>query len=150
VEYTSKSPSGSVAFMVNSSKVFSSAVLSPTGSRTGGRFLLFTTIVMSSQPVSSPSLTSKYRSKYVPACSNVGVHENVLVSGLNTTPSGRLDAEYANMLPSGSVAFTVNLSKVFSSAVLSPTGSRTGGLFVSFTTIVMFSHSVNSPSLTSK
>ena len=81
---------------------------------------MFTVIVMCSRSVNSPSLTSKCISGYVPDWSNVGVHDNVLVPGSNTAPSGRLDAEYASISLSGAVAFTVNSSKEFSSTGLSP------------------------------
>ena len=149
-EYVSMSLSGSVAFTVNSSREFSLTDLSPIWSRTGGLFVLFTMMVMFSRSVNSPSLTSNCTSGYVPACSKAGVHENVFVVELNTAPSGRLNAEYVSVSPSGSVAFTVNSSREFSLTDLSPIWSRTGGLFVRFTLIVMFSQSVNSPSPISK
>ena len=100
---------------------------------------MFTVIVMSSRSVNSPSLPSKCTSGYVLDWSNAGVHENVLVFGSNAAPSGRFEAEYTNMSLSWSVAFTVNSSKLLSFTVLSPIWSRTGGLFVLFTLIVMSS-----------
>ena len=97
---------------------------------------------MFSMSVSEPSLTSKCTSWYVPAWSNDGVHENVLVPGSNDAPSGRFDVEYVSFCPSGSLAYMINSSNVFSFTDLSAISSSTGGLLTFDTSILMVSLSM--------
>ena len=85
-----------------------------------------TIIVMLSETVTAPSDTWKRILVKSPACAGVGVHENVLVVLLKVAPEGRLEAEYVNRSPSGSVAEIVNSSNWFTPVDLLPIALKTG------------------------
>ena len=85
--------SGSVAEMVNSKLTPSSIVFSPMASRIGALFTLWTVMVMSSESISEPSVTSKCTPGYVPTCARVGVQLKVLVPALKLAPVGKLEAQ---------------------------------------------------------
>ena len=100
----------------------------PIGFSTDALSKLATVIVIFSESVREPSVTWKRISGYVPLWEEDGVQAKVLLAAVKFAPEGRLEAEYVNMSPLGSVAAMMKVSGCVAEMVLLPIAQSTGRL----------------------